>query len=382
MLRGGSRGRWTRLTTRDRAGARLVGQPRAGLRHPRPRPEPVPRPVVRGRQRCRAGRRGPHGGGAPWRPGLPPARRDRSGDDQLPHPDGSRPGLQRLGPGGRAGRRAGPAPRSGLPTPRRGRAAAPRGHRAGGARRQHRPVHLRWRRGLRRRPRRSRAAALRAGRRGVDPAVDHLDRPVARRAVPLGPLRRCGVQRRAHRPAGRRARRGEHPRPAHRHRGPVAPGPALRPLAGLPRGAGGGARRRRVVRLAVRLGADHRHALRPRGGRRAGRGAPTGRRPVRARRELHGVGPARAGCGAATAPCNASGGGRGGVAPAPAGWDPGRRDSCRQRLGPRQGLAGGEGGQRGPGRGQRAVAALQADAVGLAVQPGDDRRQLQGELGA
>ena len=109
VLRGGSRGRWTRLTARDRAGAGVVGQPRAGLRHPRPRPEPVPRPVVRGRRRCRTGRRGPHGGGAPRRPGLPPARRDRSGHDQLPHPDGPRPRLQRLGPGGRPGRRARPS---------------------------------------------------------------------------------------------------------------------------------------------------------------------------------------------------------------------------------------------------------------------------------
>ena len=36
---------------------------------------------------------------------------------------------------------------------------------------------------------------------------------------------------------------------------------------GSRRGAGSGARRRRVVRLAVRLGPDHRHAVRSRGGR-------------------------------------------------------------------------------------------------------------------
>ena len=238
---------------------------------------------------------------------------------------------------------------------RRGRAAPARGHRARGARGQHRAVDLRRRRGLGRRPRRADPSAVRARRRGLGAAGA---RPPPTSPAPRSPHSVAfadavfNVGRTALLVAALAAgnvhalRTATEDRLHQDQRFARSPGSAPR--------AGGRARGRRLVRLAVGIRTDHRHPLLARGGRSAGGG-------LARRRPEHGAGHRPRGRGARRRPRPvdllitppASGG------PAPG---RGRRKGWAAR------------------RRQRPVAALQAHPVGFTLQPGHDGGQLEGHL--
>ena len=253
---------------RDRAGARVVGQPRSRLRHPRSGPRAPPGagfddPLRR--QRPGPGVERPArritGGRAPRRPCVPPARRDgpvwiRS---RIPMGRGlgfSGSALARARGGPRAGATVGPSPRSTRPSssstsprPSRGTPTTSRPPIFGGVV--------------------ARRAASGEGPPALRPAVvvwvpastTSTDQSAPRSAPRSPSSARCStsVARRCSSPRSRPATSSA----AHGHRGSAAPGSAVRIPPLVPPGARGGAGGRRVVWLAVGIRTDHRHDVRP-----------------------------------------------------------------------------------------------------------------------
>ena len=232
-----------------RAGPRVVGEPRFGVRRGRARTRRAPG----GDRRRRRSRPGDPSGGAR----VSSRRRGRT--DRGPGPISRRSRARLLGRGARGRPRRRVRPARGI-VARVAPGDPARRRRARGSLRQRRGVALRRSRRRRRRPGGADPAAPRPRRRGVDARSGDADPVGPPPAARPGPVRGRGVQHRPDRAAGRGAGRGRRRRAADRDRGPPAPGPPARPR---PRHAARD-RRRRSRRAPSRRGCRDRVRRPPR----------------------------------------------------------------------------------------------------------------------